>query len=77
MQQRIANKKLTLDFYNKWQYLETRHPFHIVDPSPWPILTSMGVFPLAIGGVGYLHGYAWGSTLLIASLLYLLVIIGH
>ncbi len=31
------------------------HPFHLVDPSPWPMLTSLSLLVLAIGGVLFMH----------------------
>lgn len=33
-----------------------KHPFHLVDPSPWPFATSMSVLVLAIGAVLSMHG---------------------
>ncbi|NJR13508.1 MAG: cytochrome c oxidase subunit 3, partial [Phyllobacteriaceae bacterium] len=27
------------------------HDYHIVDPSPWPLLASLGALVMAIGGV--------------------------
>lgn len=32
-----------------------KHPFHIVDPSPWPIVGSIGALVMAIGAVQYMH----------------------
>jgi len=34
------------------------HSFHLVDPSPWPILTAFSAFLLTFGTAGYMHGYA-------------------
>lgn len=31
------------------------HPFHLVDPSPWPAVTSLAVLVLGIGGVLAMH----------------------
>ncbi len=31
------------------------HPFHLVDPSPWPFVASISVLTLAIGGVLWMH----------------------
>lgn len=31
------------------------HPFHLVDPSPWPLIASIATLILAIGGVLYMH----------------------
>ena len=39
-------------------------PFHLVDPSPWPILVSFSVFSMAIGAVMYMHGFSYGGYLL-------------
>ena len=41
------------------------HPFHLVDPSPWPILTSFATFVLGIGFVLLMNGYGAGTTTLI------------
>ena len=35
-----------------------KHPFHLVDPSPWPLFASMGAFTTTFGGVMYMHGYS-------------------
>ena len=32
------------------------HPYHIVNPSPWPFLSSLGAFALAIAAILYMHG---------------------
>ena len=40
-------------------------PYHLVDPSPWPILTSFAVFIMAISAVLYFHGFANGGLLLL------------
>lgn len=33
-----------------------KHDYHIVNPSPWPVLASLGLFVLALGGVAYMKG---------------------
>ncbi len=33
-----------------------KHDYHLVNPSPWPILASLGLFLLALGGVTYMKG---------------------
>ena len=45
----------------KFQYF----PYHLVDPSPWPILLSFSLLNLAIAGVLYFHGFNYGGALLI------------
>lgn len=34
------------------------HPFHIVEPSPWPLLASMGAFLTTVGTVLYAHEHS-------------------
>ena len=34
-----------------------RHGFHLVDPSPWPIIAAFSALMLTFGGVLYMHGY--------------------
>jgi len=36
------------------------HPYHLVEPSPWPAVGSSAAFVLAVGGVQYMKGgQAW------------------
>lgn len=35
--------------------LSTKHPFHMVDPSPWPFVSALSALVLAIGGVLAMH----------------------
>ena len=39
-------------------HAEVKHDYHLVDPSPWPLLASIGVFVLALGGVVFMKGLA-------------------
>ena len=48
------------NLYKKFQHF----PFHLVDPSPWPILTSFSLLNLTIGAVLYMHGYKNGGIVL-------------
>ena len=41
-----------------------KHPFHLVDPSPWPLVASIGGFSLTSGLVMYMHSYANGGSVL-------------
>jgi cytochrome c oxidase subunit 3 len=36
-----------------------KHPYHLVDPSPWPIATAIAAGLLAGGGIHYMHGGHW------------------
>jgi cytochrome c oxidase subunit III len=46
---------------------QQKHPFHLVEPSPWPLLSSLAAGGLAGGAVLYMHGS--GPILLIISFL--------
>lgn len=48
------------------------HSFHLVNPSPWPMLSAFSVFILMFGFVLYTHGYLKGSFLYKFGLLLLL-----
>lgn len=47
------------------------HPFHLVDPSPWPLITAIAALGTTTGGVMYFHGYNNGQFLLFTSLFFL------
>ena len=34
-----------------------RHLFHLVDPSPWPLFTSLGAFAVTANAVLYFHAF--------------------
>ena len=34
---------------------ETWHPYHLVEPSPWPMIAALSTLVLAIGGVLFMH----------------------
>jgi cytochrome c oxidase subunit 3 len=51
-----------------------RHPFHLVDPSPWPLLASFSALTLSFGAGLYFHGYNDGAQVLISGFLTLVII---
>src|ERR1043165_7109205 len=40
---------------------QKNHDYHIIDPSPWPLLASIGAFIITFGGVGYMRYLNGGS----------------
>ena len=46
-----------------------KHPFHLVDPSPWPLFASFAAFVSTIGAVMYMHAYIGGGLVLILGLI--------
>ena len=41
---KIAKTIHSLAFKDQFSYLKTAHSFHLVDPSPWPLVASLGAF---------------------------------
>ena len=60
-----SEQPMNMFFY----YLKTKHSFHLVDPSPWPLIASLGAFMLTIGGVLYMHKFQDGFSLFLTGLL--------
>ena len=48
------------------------HPYHLVDPSPWPLFGSLGALCLTFGTVMYMHSYQGGELTLSIGLLIIL-----
>jgi cytochrome c oxidase subunit 3 len=50
---------------------EKSHPFHMVEPSRWPLIGTIGAFTTAVGLVAYMKGgSAWGLILGLAIVLF-------
>mgnify|MGYP001792690697 CR=1 FL=1 len=49
-----------------------RHNFHIVDPSPWPLVMAWAAFILTSGGVLYMHKGKWGGELLFMGFIFVI-----
>ena len=58
----------------KLTYLKTKHSWHLVDPSPWPFVTSIVVFMFFTGNVMYMHRYIGGSELALLGLVGVLLV---
>nr|AKS03995.1 Cytochrome c oxidase subunit 3 [Spadella cephaloptera] len=52
-----------------------KHPFHIVNPSPWPLLVAMALLSLVGGVVGWLHNYGNVTTLVMSVMLFLFTLV--
>ena len=44
-------------------YINSKHSFHLVDPSPWPLISAFSALMITFGGVLYMHGYFAGGFL--------------
>jgi len=51
-----------------------KHPFHLVDSSPWPLVASLGALFITFGGVMYMHLYKNGLFLFFIGLLVLIYV---
>lgn len=43
------------------------HPYHIVEPSPFPYMAGSAALGMTVGGVMYFHSFDFGGTLLLTS----------
>ena len=59
----ILGTKNILLLKEQFKYLKTTHSFHLVDPSPWPILASLGAFMITFGLISYMHKFIGGWNL--------------
>jgi cytochrome c oxidase subunit 3 len=60
-------------------HAKPNHDYHLVDPSPWPILGAIGAFSMALGAILWMKGIPWfgvkaGSYIFGAGLLLVLYI---
>ena len=58
----------------RFKYLRTKHSFHLVDPSPWPLVASLGAFFMTSGTVLYMNKFLGGGQLALIGLLVLLYV---
>jgi cytochrome c oxidase subunit 3 len=49
-----------------------KHPYHLVDPSPWPLFGSLAALATTLGGVMYMHSFLGGGSLLTLGIIMLL-----
>ncbi|MEO1092484.1 MAG: cytochrome c oxidase subunit 3 [Pseudomonadota bacterium] len=47
---------------------EVKHPYHLVDPSPWPFVGAMSAFVLTVGAVLWMHGSNAGMVVTLLGL---------
>ena len=45
------------------------HPFHLVSPSPWPILTCISMLSLTTSGVSTMHSFYYSQNIFFIALL--------
>ena len=57
-----------------FEYIKTYHSFHLVDPSPWPLIAAFGAFFLVSGTVLYMHKFSGGVNLFLTGLFLILFV---
>lgn len=50
----LSRLNSTLLLQEQFKYLKTTHSYHLVDPSPWPAVASLGAFMITSGLVLYM-----------------------
>merc|ERR1712174_66990 len=65
------NRKNIYTTKNLNKYLVTKHSWHSVDPSPWPLVTALGAFTITFSLVLIMHSYKYGDQLIICGFLIL------
>ncbi len=50
------------------------HPFHIVNPSPWPFVGAFGALGITFGGALYMHGYINGMSIMLLGFLVVIMV---
>ncbi len=60
-------------------HAKPNHDYHLVDPSPWPIIGAIGAFAMALGAILWMKGIPWfgvkaGSYIFGAGLLLVLYV---
>jgi hypothetical protein len=52
------------------------HPYHLVEPSPWPLAASIALLTSTVSAVCLFHGYSHGGVILTMGLLAVLSTMG-
>lgn len=63
------NMTNTISFFST----KTKHPFHIVTNSPWPLYVSISVFVLTLSFVAYMHNYTAALFIFIWAFVFLVL----
>nr|YP_010131922.1 cytochrome c oxidase subunit 3 [Odontella regia]QQD79301.1 cytochrome c oxidase subunit 3 [Odontella regia] len=61
-------------FNIQYKYIKTQHTWHLVDPSPWPLVAALAAFFMTSGGVLYMQNFLGGGQLLVTGFILLLYV---
>jgi len=48
-------------------HAKPKHDYHLVDPSPWPIVGAISAFVMAVGAIAWMHKMFTGAPLVFAA----------
>ena len=71
------NLKKRVEFFfpkEQFKYLVTEHSYHLVDPSPWPLIAALGAFMFTTGMVLYMHRFLDGGSLALTGFFIILYV---
>jgi len=71
---KLNTKNREIKYSSDFLYLQTKHSWHLVDPSPWPLMASLSAFIMTSGGVLYMHNYLDGGNMLLTGVFMLLFV---
>ena len=69
----IFSEKMFRLFYMMRLVQTQKHPFHVVDSSPWPLFTALSVFLTFSGLTLYMHFYSKGGFILALGLFFVVI----
>jgi len=61
---------------NKTIFTRYDHPFHLVDASPWPFCTSMGLWYITLTTVAFFHNFLASPFNIVLGIMYLCMCLG-
>lgn len=64
---RRAPPKITLNLEMS-SIIKQKHPYHLVDPSPWPLVLSISCLVTALGAATFMHSFQNAGATLVAGL---------
>lgn len=71
---KLIKRKIRKKMWRRLKYLKTKHSWHLVDPSPWPLVASLGAFFMTLGSVLYMNKFLGGSQLALVGVFVLLYV---
>jgi len=52
------------------------HRYHLVDPSPWPLVAALAALSTTVGATMYFHSFSLGFFLMVLGIVDILIVMG-